>query len=71
MPDRWYRWCKNSPRDKIWWKDILDDEGTWIFSFDKKKEYYFFGDVPYALTPEQMALFEKENPNWRHNCIGR
>lgn len=36
----------------------------YVFSFDKKKVYYLFQDYPDNMTPEEVALFDKENPYW-------
>lgn len=60
MSNNWY---KNKESDKIWWKDT-DSVGEWIFSFDKETEYNMFADYPHNLTPEQKAVFDKENPEW-------
>lgn len=57
-------WYKNNPSDKIWWKEIPDVDGIWIFSFDKKTEFNMYQDYPYKLTPEQIKIFDKENPFW-------
>lgn len=55
-------WYKNEPNDKIWWRDNLDTVGEYLFSFDKKTLLNFFADYPEKLTPEQKAIFDKENP---------
>lgn len=57
-------WEKNEPGDRIWW---LQDgsKGSWCFSFDKKQKFYMFQDYPDKLTPEQKAIFDKENPYWK------
>ena len=57
-------WYKNNPKDKIWWKDTPDRVGEWIFSFDKSTEFNMFRDYPYKLSPEQKAIFDRENPDW-------
>ena len=49
--------------DKIWWADV-EAIGVDIFTFDKKTIYYMWADYPHALTPEQKAIFDKENPYW-------
>lgn len=58
-------WYKNNPDDVIWWKETPDTKGDWIFSFDRKKEFNLFADYPDRLTPEQKAIFDRENPQWR------
>ena len=55
---------KNERSDKIWWVDNPDTVGVFLFSFDKKKVFNLFEDYPDKLTPEQKALFDKENPFW-------
>ena len=57
-------WFKSNPSDKIWWLDIEDNVGDYIFSFDKKKKFNMFLDYPQKLTPEQKEIFDKENPFW-------
>lgn len=58
------RMYKNNPTDKIWWVDTSDRDGVWEFSFDKKEVFNMFADYPHKLTPEQKAIFDKENPFW-------
>jgi len=55
---------KNNPNDKIWWVDNLETIGEWLFTFDKKTIFNMFSDYPHKLTPEQKAIFDKENPEW-------
>ncbi len=56
---------KETPKDKTYWYDFHESSiGTHIFSFDKKKVYYLFQDYPDNMTPEEVALFDKENPFW-------
>lgn len=57
------KFYKENPSDKIWW---LDDGsiGNWQFSFDRKKVYSMFRDYPHAMTPEEVSIFDKENPFW-------
>lgn len=62
MQDNGY-WYKENKSDTVWWKDT-DSVGEWIFSFDKKTEYNLFSDYPHELSPEQKAIFDKENPEW-------
>ena len=58
------KFYKNNPTDAIWWVDTSDRDGVWEFSFDKKKVFNMFRDYPYKLTPEQKAIFDRENPRW-------
>ncbi len=62
MKNKWY---KENENDLVWWKDMPDDIGVRIFSFDKKKEYNLYGDYPDNLTKEEREIFEKENPWWK------
>ena len=55
---------KNRESDTIWWVDLGDNDGTWLFSFDKKKIYNMFSDFPQKLTKEEVKIFIKENPYW-------
>ena len=56
-------WYKENDSDKIWWKET-DSKGIRIFSFDKKTEFNLFSDYPHKLSPEQKAIFDRENPEW-------
>lgn len=47
----------------MWWRDNLDAEGEYMFSFDKKKVFWLFRDYS-KMTPEQKEMFDKENPFW-------
>ena len=58
------RFFKNKRSDKIWWLDTSDKVGEWVFTFDKKTLFNMFADYPYKLTPEEKAIFDKENPYW-------
>ena len=55
---------KENPTDLIGWVDNPDVLGVWEFSFDKKTVYNLFADYPHNLTPEQKAIFDRENPYW-------
>lgn len=55
---------KENEDDKIWWVDYVDYRGFFAVSFDKKKILFLFGDYPQNFTPEEKALFDKENPYW-------
>ena len=55
---------KENPSDQIWWVDNPDVLGVWEFSFDKVNVFNMFEDYPWKLTPEQKAIFDRENPYW-------
>ncbi|SCY69970.1 hypothetical protein SAMN02910292_02565 [Lachnospiraceae bacterium XBB2008] len=60
-------WYKDEDDDQIWW---LDNgrycKGEHVFSFDKKKQYNLFADYPYNMTPEEVVIFDRENPFWAY-----
>lgn len=64
MDSQEYEFYKNKRTDKVWWLDNRDQIGVHVFSFDKKKLYNLFADYPHNLTPEEIAIFDKENPYW-------
>ena len=55
---------KNNKNDQIWWVEKFDALGEWEFSFDQKTIFNMFADYPWKLTPEQKAIFDRENPYW-------
>lgn len=58
-----YEFYHQNEGDVIWWADSPDmKDGDFLFSFDKKRIYNFFADYPQKLTPEERAIFDKENP---------
>ena len=56
---------KENPTDQIWWVDNPEMIGEWLFSFDRIRVFNLFRDYPWQLTPEQKAIFDKENPYWK------
>lgn len=62
---------KNERTDTVWWAHIEGRKGYHIFTFDKKTFFNLFTDYPYKLTPEQKAIFDKENPFWAMFFLGR
>lgn len=58
------KFYKNNPSDAVWWVDNRDKVGVFEFSFDKKEVFNLFADYPHKLTPEQKAIFDKDNPYW-------
>ena len=59
------KYYKENPTDTTWWLDTSDEDGKFVFSFDKKKVFNLFSDYPHNLTPEQKEIFDKENPYWK------
>ena len=56
---------KNEPANRVWWVDnSAEVKGKFVFTFDKVKLFNLFEDYPHNLTPEQKAIFDKENPFW-------
>lgn len=58
------RLFKVHPGDKIMWVDNRPVKGEFLFTFDGEKVYNLFKDYPYALTADEVLLFDKENPFW-------
>ena len=67
MPNDFY---KENDTDQIYWIDS-DKIGEFLFSFDKKKIYNLFEDYPDKLTPDELEIFNKENPYWAEFFIDR
>lgn len=59
-----YSFYRENETAKIWWVDDPETIGMYRFSFDRKKIFYLFRDYPHALTPDQKAIFDAENPFW-------
>ena len=58
---------KNNPDDIILWVDNGKERvGEWLFTFDKQKIYNMFADYPDKLTENERAIFDRENPEWKH-----
>lgn len=55
---------KRNENDIIWWVDNHGNFGTHEFSFDQVKIYNLFRDYPYKLSPEEIEIFDRENPYW-------
>ena len=60
-----YYFYKNEKDDKVWWLDVYDTVGQFIFSFDKKKKYNLFSDYPEKLSVREWLIFNKENEFWK------
>lgn len=60
--DKFY---KENPNDQIWWLNNAEETtGEFVFSFDKKKLYNMFRDYPHNMTPQEVQIFDRENPYW-------
>ncbi|MBQ3066439.1 MAG: hypothetical protein IJD18_00265 [Clostridia bacterium] len=64
MPQKGYEFFKHKPTDKIWWLDTSEEDGRFVFSFDRERVFVLFSDYPHKLTAEQKELFDQENPFW-------
>lgn len=61
---------KENDSDRIWWL-YTGNVGEWLFSFDRKKVYNMFRDYPNNMTPEEVRIFDRENPMWADFFRGR
>ena len=70
-----YVFEKRNKKDKIYWvdhflsyKSKFDFEdrmmGELLVSFDRRRIFNLWCDYLWKFTPEQKALFDKENPYW-------
>ena len=69
-----YTFYKKNKGDKIYWvdhyainfitnePDVID--GELLISFNRHNMLDLWRDYPWNFTPEQKALFDKENPYW-------
>ena len=46
------------------WVESPESVGKRLFTFDGKKIFNLFKDYPYALTEEEVELFDSLNPYW-------
>ena len=65
-PYKGYEVFQREKGNLIWWVNYFDDDkreiGEFLFSFDRKTVFNFWTDYPDKLTPEQIKIFQKENP---------
>lgn len=59
-----HKFYKENDTDTIWWVKKPERIGEWLFSFDKETIFNMFADYPWKLSPEEKAIFDKENPYW-------
>lgn len=57
-------WYKDEEWHQIWWLEVLNEKGLWLFSFDREKIYNLFEDYPDKLTAEEVEIFDREQPYW-------
>lgn len=56
---------KRSEESEIWWVANKRKKcGILIFSFDKKKVYYYYRDYPQKLSEKEIEIFKKYEPFW-------
>lgn len=56
---------KNNDTDIISWVDNSDVLGERVFTFDEGKTLYnMFADYPHNMTPQEVEIFDRENPYW-------
>mgnify|MGYP001740653414 FL=1 len=66
-----YEFYKENDSDKVWWVDNSEVIGEHLFSFDQKKVFNLFRDYPHALSKEEKAVFDAENPFWVNYFSGK
>lgn len=59
-----YDFYKKNKGDVTSWVDCIDMVGRHLFTLDGQKIYNLFSDYPHELSPEEKAIFDKENPYW-------
>lgn len=60
-----YEFYHQNEGDSIWWVEApIDKDGEFLFSFDRETVFNLFADYPWKLTPEQLEVFDRENPHW-------
>lgn len=65
------KFYKENPSDLVWLVDTSDQDGLFLFSFDKEKVFNLFTDYPYKLTEQEKQIFDEENPGWADFFKGR
>lgn len=58
-----YPLFKKNRESKVWWVDIRDQDGMFIFTLDKKKFFYLYRDYSKMLK-EEKEVFDKSEPFW-------
>lgn len=55
---------KNPTSNAFRWVRIPEKKGEFLFTFDGERIFNLFRDYPFALTADQKAIFDTENPYW-------
>ncbi len=64
-------WYKHRKTDVMSWTGPIDAIGPILFSFDDGRTVHnVYGGGPCELTPEQIAIFQKENPTLADLYLG-
>lgn len=50
--------------EQIWWVVNDGTTGPLLFSFDRQKVYNYWTDYPDKLSPEELEIFDREQPLW-------
>lgn len=57
------KFYKINESDLTIWVDS-EQIGEHLFTFDKQRIFNLFADYPWKLSPQEKAVFDKENPYW-------
>lgn len=66
-----YDLYKENPTDRVFWVDVIDRIGEYVFTLDGRKFYNLFEDYPHNMTEEEVRIFSEENTYWREFFDGR
>lgn len=55
---------KNPSSNAFRWVRTPEKKGEFLFTFDGERIFNLFRDYPFALTADQKAIFDAENPYW-------
>lgn len=58
-----YPLFKKNKKSKVWWVNIYDQDGTFVFTIDKKKFFHLYRDYS-KMSKEEKEIFDKSEPFW-------